>query len=190
MSATPSGTQADREIAATLFRRVAEDLEVVIDRPFAIHSIDVARQREKPVCSDAVHVSFRLRVQREGAEHHGCVLVPLPEAISLAACLLLASDDVVNSRRSERQLDRATKDAILEIGNFIGAAAETALRASLSQDCKASAEGCQGVAVGAKPAFVYAGGDELVLATARAQIHAWPPFELRLVLPAAAFDGA
>ncbi|TAJ02397.1 MAG: hypothetical protein EPO68_18200 [Planctomycetota bacterium] len=190
MSATPSGTQVDQELAAALFARLAEDLAVVIDRPFAIHSVEVARRREKPVRADGIHLSFRVCVQRNGRAHHGCVLVPLADAVALAAYLLMAPDDVVKTRRLEQQLDRATKDALLEVGNFIAGSAETALRAVLSPDCKASAEGCQGVAAGAKPAFVYADGVELLVATARAQIHTWPAFELCFALPSAALESA
>lgn len=186
MSATPTGTQTDQELFDALFHRLAADLAIVIDRPFTVQSVAIARQCEKPTCSECVQVSFRVRVQADERVQHGCVLFPLADAISLASYLMMASDDSVGAKRLEQQPDRSTKEAMLEVGNFIGDSIEQALRGALSDGWKASADGCQGVAAGAKPAFVYACGAELVVATARAQIHTWPAFELRLVLPSSA----
>ncbi|MBM3976447.1 MAG: hypothetical protein FJ299_05590 [Planctomycetes bacterium] len=182
---TTTSAPLDLAIAEALLRRLGEDLALVIDRRFEIDGVRVERRSSKPTTEQGVHISFRYGVRNGDAEAHGCLLVPLPEAISMASYLLLSSEDVVSSKREQTQLERATKDALLEIGNFVSASIEAALRELLSKKLESKSEGCQGVALGAKPAFIYVQGEELLVATARARVHTFPEFELRLVFPIA-----
>lgn len=183
MSATTDPLQQDKALAENILRRVAEDLAMVIDRPLEITVTSATRVKAKPAVKGGIHVSFRIGVLAGGKDYHGCVMLPLADAISLASYLMMVPDDSVKVRRSDKQLDRATKDAMLEVGNFIGGSTDAALRDFVSKDVKAKAEGCQGVASGAKPAFAYTEGSELVQIVAKGKIHSFPPFDLLMLLP-------
>jgi hypothetical protein len=182
---TTTSVFTDLAIAEAMLRRLGEDLALVIDRPFELDGARVERRSAKPTVEQSVHISFRYGVRDGDGEAHGCLLIPLAEAISMASYLLLSSDEVVSSKREQGQLDRATKDALLEIGNFVSASIEAALREFISKKLESRSEGCQGVALGAKPAFIYVEGEELLVATARGRIHSFPEFQLRLLFPIA-----
>ena len=110
-------------------------------------------------------------------------MLPLPEAISLASFLLLDSKEGVLAKRALTDLEQPTKDAMLEIANFIGGATDGALRRHFPQGLSVRSLGCQGLRADQLPAFPYKPGDELILGRAQAQIADFPSFEMLLVLP-------
>jgi len=72
---------------------------------------------------------------------------------------------------------------MLEVGNFIGGAADAALREAVGVKAKVRAEGCQGVRPDIRPALVYNEGDSLLVGKAKGRIHDYPEFDLILMLP-------
>lgn len=180
----------DERAVREILDQVAQDLSMICDRPVEVLGVETERARSKPAASGGVHVSFKLGFQRGAAAHHGCFLVPLPDAISLACYLMLVSDEDVARRRASRDLDHALKDALLEVGNMVGGSVDAALRAGAEQHApRVCSEGCQGVRPGQRPGFARRADEELVVGRARARVASFPPFEALLLLPAACLPG-
>jgi hypothetical protein len=136
----------------------------------------------------SIHLSFKLLFSgANGLDAEGCVLVPLPDAISLARYLMMFPESEVAVQRDDTELDSSTKDAMLELGNFIGAAVNESLRIHVP-GASARANSCQGVRADVRPAFVYAEGDELVVARASTRLEGFPEFEMIAMFPAATLD--
>ena len=141
----------------------------------------MALRDHKVAGRDSIHVSFRLGLTRNDGDLHGCLLVPLPTAISLASYLLMLSDDEVGELREATTLDRQTKDAMIEIGNFVSGAVDAVQKRA--EAGSARAEGCQGVRPGLAPAFERDASVPLVVARARVTLAGFPECELVLMLP-------
>ena len=183
MSETKEGKMTDLELVESIFDRLAADLGMIIDRDFKISSPSSERAFERASGRTKVHISFRLCFKTASAQARGAVLIPLPDAISLAAYLMMVPDDAVKSHRSTTTLDRSTKDAMLEVGNFIGGASDAVIRSWFSDKYSVRSEGCQGVRANVRPAFQYTEGDELLIGRATAQIHDFSPFEILMMIP-------
>ena len=69
------------------------------------------------------------------------------------------------------------------IGNFVGGAADAALRSLGYAEIRVRSESCQGVKPGVRPAFAYEEGATLLVGRASAELAGWPPFEVILMLP-------
>jgi len=171
------------ELATTLVFAVAEQLGALVGRSFEILSAAAGEARCRPAGEGSIHVSFRYGFERGEERLHGCVLLPLAEAISLANYLRMASDKEVRQRRTATQLDRTTKEAMLEIANFTGGALSSVVGQRAELGWEVRTEGCQGVRPGVRPALDYEEGTELVVVRARARLHEWPEFELLAILP-------
>lgn len=189
MNATGTSTQRDAELVQAILERASSDLAMIIDREVTVRSVACERANERIAAEGSIHISFRLEF-RVGAEVlEGCLLVPLREAICIACYLMVMPDEIVRSRREETELDRTTKDAMLEVSNFIGGSADQVLRGSKHDtEVAARSAGCQGVADGAVPNFKYARGSELVIARLELALHDLPPFDAVMMLPAALVD--
>ena len=72
---------------------------------------------------------------------------------------------------------------MLEIGNMIGGAGNTALASLGASASSLRSEGCQGVRADVRPAFPYEEGNELIVGGVTARFEPFPPFELILILP-------
>jgi hypothetical protein len=181
-----TSTKVDRDTAVVhhVLARIAEDLSTLLDRPFAVDAPAVRRMPHKIAGERTIHVAFKLSLTAEGRVHHGALLVPLHDAICMACHLLVMPDEIVAVRRRDLELDRATKDALVEIANLIGGSTDGAMRTVHDARVTARSEGCQGVRAGAAPAFERSPGAELLVARARAKLHTYPTFELPLMLPA------
>ncbi|MEZ5979906.1 MAG: hypothetical protein R3F34_17075 [Planctomycetota bacterium] len=177
-------TESETKTVQAVVHRVADDLAMIIDRPVTLRDVQVSRVSSRAAGSGRVHISFKLQLQRDGEERQGSLLIPLPDAIALSGYLMMMPDDAVLEHRGDDTLDRATKDAILEVGNFVGGAVDAALREQFDGAVRAKSIGCQGVRADVRPAFVYAEGEELLLARATARVHEFDAFELILMLPA------
>ncbi|HRV80456.1 MAG TPA: hypothetical protein P5218_03420 [Planctomycetota bacterium] len=108
--------------------------------------------------------------------------MPLPEAITLAGSLMMVTDDVIEQCRAQATLDEPTKNAMLEVGNFIAGATEAAFRA-LEVPCKVSFEGCQGVKADVRPRLLYSEGEEMVTSSAQVQLAGYGESEFLLLVP-------
>lgn len=179
----PSDTRRVEEVML----RVAGDLSMITDHDLTLDAIEVERSRERVPGPDGVQISFKLAFRKDGEIRHGCLLVPLPDAISLASYLMLIPDEEVAERREWNDLDDATKEALLELGSFIGGATDGALREALGEEIDVRTEGCQGVRAGRPPAIEHGADDEWIVGRAVAHVDPHPQFEMVLEMPA--FDG-
>lgn len=184
MSAFDGGTSPDElELAGSILGRVAADLSMIVDRELSIEDVHVERRTERPAGDLCVHISFKLGIDLRGEAWQGCLLMPLPEAVTLAAYMMMLPDEAVIGERQRTELDGPFKEALLEVGKFMAGACDSVLRRTLSEECATCSDGCQGVRAGVRPAFSYREGQPLLVARARARIHEFEPFELILVLP-------
>jgi hypothetical protein len=134
-----------------------------------------------------VHVSFRFGAEEGERLHHGALLVPLPDAITLASFLMMLPDNTVRERRQRTSLDDSLKDAMFEIGNFVSGAVDAALRALESPISRVRFEGCQGVRPDVRPALVYTEGDPLIVARATVSVAQFEPTEMIVMIPAGSY---
>ena len=176
-------TEREVELVEELFQRVASDLSMITDRDLLVTVKDVGRQTERPAGRNKIHIAIGIGIQKAEGVKHGCMLLPLADAISLACYLMMIPDDGVKGKRAMSTIDETIKDAMLEVGNFIGGAADAALREAVGIKAKVRAEGCQGVRPDIRPALVYNEGDSLVVGKAKGRIHDYPEFDLILMLP-------
>ena len=184
MSQSPSPTET--ELIEAAFERLAADLAMIADRSLTIEAVRAQIAHARPAGEGEVHVSFKLGFRLPAGSLHGCLLMPLPDALSLACYLMMVPDDQVEARREDTTLDSSTKDAMIEIGNFLAGAIEASLRTMDLEHVRVMAEGCQGVRADVRPAFLYREGDALFVGRAQAKLHSHPPFEMLLMLPRAA----
>ena len=175
--------ELDERLASEALRRIAADLSMITDRALSFEKIEVERRTTRAAGKGSVHISFKLSIQRGNGTLHGAFLLPLSAAIELASRLLMMSEEVVAANRALTTLDAQTKDALMEIGNFVGGACESAVRALGFADVKVRSEGCQGVRADVRPAFVYVEGSPLVTARVIGSSGGLP-FEALLLLPA------
>ena len=187
MSTAPAaaGTLAeqDRRLADGVLQRVAQDLAMITDREIEVQTGDVARADKRAEGRGRIHISFKLGIQAGDKVLHGALIVPLPDAISLAGYLRMVPDEGVKARRGATSLDAPTKDALMEVGNFVGGAFDAALRDLGHEGLRVRSEGCQGVKANVRPAFRYEDGAPLLVARAQCRIHNWPQFEAVLMVP-------
>ena len=185
MVTTGSASARDTQLARLILDRACSDLAMIVDRAVVVGAITCERSDSRASAPDAVHVSFRLEFKVGEDSHQGCLLIPLPDAIAIAGYLMVMPDETVKSRRQLRELDRSTKDAMLEVSNFVGGSADQVLREwSAAAELSARSAGCQGVAAGAAPNFRHGMGEELVVAHAEMTLHDYPPFGVLMMLPA------
>ena len=134
-------------------------------------------------------MSFLFGAEECESLNHVTLLIPLPDAITLASFLMMLPDETVRERRNLTSLDAALKDAMLEIGNFVGGAVDAALRALETNVSRVRFEGCQGVRADIRPALVYREGDPLIVGRAKVAIGAYEPTEMIVMLPEGAYLG-
>lgn len=182
-------TASQTECIEEMFQRVASDLSMISDRRLVLSAVETERMDHRPAGEGQVHVSFRLAFSRGDVVGHGCLLVPLPDAISLASSLMMAPEEVVASSRGRTILDDATKGAMLELGSVVCGAAEAALRGVGIEDVDVAFGGCQGVRPDVRPALDYAEGDPLLVGRAALELEGFPEDRAILMLPACAFGG-
>jgi len=176
-------SEREAEVVEELLQRIASDISMITDRDLLITVKEVSKWSERPAGKNKIHISFRIGIQQADGVKHGCLLLPLPDAISLACYLMMIPDDGVKGKRALSTIDEAIKDAMLEVGNFIGGATDAALREAVGVKAKVRAEGCQGVRPNIRPALVYNEGDALLVGRAKGRVHDYPEFDLLLMLP-------
>ena len=182
MSGMPC-SPGESQLVEELLQRIASDISMITDRDLVVTVKSVQKWAERPAGKGKIHISFRLGFQEKDGVKHGCLLLPLPDAISLACYLMMVPDDGVKGKRSLKTLDDSIKDAMLEVGNFIGGAADAALREAVGVSAKVRSEGCQGVRPNVRPALVYNEGTSLLVGAAKGQVHEYPEFDMILMLP-------
>ncbi len=188
---TQSSNLNDTQMLREVLDRIASDLSMIIDREIQVQDASAERVKKRARGEDTIHLSFKLGFKKDDCEGHGCILIPLPEAVSIASYLMMAPDEVVQAKREENSLDRGLKDAMMEVANFIGGSTDAVLRSwNGKQEVAVCSEGCQGVKAGDVPNFPHDGAAELILGRIQMQVHEFPPFELILMFPSFVAPGA
>jgi hypothetical protein len=180
---TDTSTDTDQIFVASLFKSVAADLAMILDTEVTMEATAAERHSQRAAGAAGVHISFRFLVHHEGEDHHGSVLVPLPDAIGLAGHLMMHDTTAVETERARVDLDRPLKEALLEVGNFIAGAIDAVIRTWYPPESSCRSTGCQGVRAGIRPAFDYREGRELVVGRARTRVAKYPEFEAIVQLP-------
>jgi hypothetical protein len=173
-----------QELAQSILTRMAADVSLILDREFVIEPPVTECRVERPAGRDLVHISFKLGVEAERQSRQGCLLVPLPDAIALAAFVMMLPDEEVARDRQRTDLDGPFKEALLEVGKYLACACDSVLRRAFGEESSTRSNGCQGVRADVRPALSYREGDPLIVARARARVHHFEAFELILILPA------
>ena len=183
-------TTQDEKLAKDIGDQISADLSMIIDRELAISSVTSERVQARVAGEGAIHLSFRIEFQVGAEKNFGCLLMPLPAAIGVACYLMVMSDEEVKSQRELNTLERSMKDAMLEVGNFVGGSSDAVVRKwNSTSKMSARSAGCQGVAPGAVPNFDYAKGSDLILARLQAKLGNFDAFEMILMLPSALLGG-
>ena len=138
-----------------ILHRIASDLSMIADRPMTLEILETYAANARPVGPEKIHISFRLGFKHGEEVDHGCLLIPMPDAITLACSLMMMQEDAILQARERRDLDATLKDAMLEVGNFVCGAADAAMRALAWEDVRVCFEGCQGVLPDVRPALIY-----------------------------------
>ncbi len=184
MATRTSTIPSDAVLVEGLMKRIAGDLEMMLGHALRLGPQRVERAHTRPAGAHEVHISFKLVLSPLGApERHGALLVPLREALTMGCFLLMIPEEQVALRREDAGPDPALKDALLEIGNMIGGATQTALAELGLAGWSARSEGCQGVRADVRPAFPYLEGSELLVARCEAALEPFASFEALLILP-------
>ncbi len=176
-------TVSDLDLVQDLLASIASDLEQVIARKILFDDLKVERANARAVGRDRTHVSFKLAFRVHDRVLHGCVLLPLPDAIGLACLLMMVPVETVAARRELHAPDDMMKDAMLEIGNVMGASIDGVIRKRFPEGYAACSEGCQGVRANVRPAFHHEEKDELIVGRGRASLEPFPHFDLIVMLP-------
>lgn len=163
--------------------RIVSDIMTIADHGFELIDVATERMFRRPAGERQVHISFRFVLESDAGEAQGCLLVPLPDALALAGFLLMMPIDAVTRTRSRTQLDSATKDALLEVSNFVARAIHDSLDERDFREVRVHSDGCQGVRADVRPSLDYNEGDLLIVGRARARLAGFPDFEMLFLLP-------
>lgn len=172
----------DLDVVTHALRRVAGRLGALVDHDIALEGFRAERALQRPVGRGSVHVSFRQRYLLDAATH-GCLLLPLAAAQSLAGHFLMLPADEVAARRERPDLDPLAKDALIDLSGFAARALQQWLLEDFGVTADVRTGGCQGVREAVRPAFPYEEGSPLLVGRATARFGATPPFEWILALP-------
>ena len=186
----PAEPQDDRAFLKTLFQSISADLAMIMDTEVSLADPEVTRATERAAGLGQVHISFRFSIHQGGEDHQGCVLVPLPDAITLAGHLMMLEPEELGQARERTDLDRPLKEALIEVGNFIAGAIDAVIRTWYPSDAACRSNGCQGVRADVRPALEYEEGAELVIARSQAQVGGFDPYSLILQIPPPSLEPA
>lgn len=173
----------DLPLVRSIFGQLASNLGLIVDRDIQVEGIVAERASERARGMGNIHISFRMGIQSEDFVRHGCVLVPLPDAVTLVGCLTMLPADMVDESRERNELDQDAKEAMMELGNLMRGAIAEALREFEFMGTSVQFEGCQGVRADVRPALAEPLDTELLIGRARATLDGYPEFECLVLLP-------
>ena len=166
-----------------ILNRIASDVSIVADVPIRVEGVQAEVVGTKPAGAGVVHIAFRLDFHEDGERRQGCVLVPLPDAQVLAGGLLMQPTTRLDEARGRDDLDRTTKEAVMELGTFLAGATESALRDAGHVLVQVHHRGCQGVRADVAPRLDGYTGGPLVAGTCEAKVGDYDPGTWHVVLP-------
>ncbi len=175
-------TLSGADLAGRVFDRLAIDLGMILDREIELELAYAEEVRARSAGEDQVHISFKVGLNGKHGRSSGCFLIPLPDAMTLAGLLMMLEDHEIEDLRKTRELERAEKDALLEVGNFVAGALDTVIRTWMP-GASAHSEGCQGVRAGVRPALDYDEGDPLLQAQGSMSVEGFTSCPVTLLLP-------
>jgi hypothetical protein len=171
------------ERVSGLVHRIATDLSMIIERDVRVLSCDVRRAGERAAGAGVVHIALKQAYRHGERAAHGCLLVPLPDALTLAGFFLMLPDDVVAAQRSLATVDAATKDALLEVASFVAGSLGSSLAGEGPAGIEVRSASCQGLRPDAVPALAHEPGNEWWIARAKIQVHTFAAADVWLLLP-------
>ncbi|MEL6432093.1 MAG: hypothetical protein AAFU73_09855 [Planctomycetota bacterium] len=187
----PAVSQVASEVVRQIFDRVASDLSMLADRDITVGEVTYEERSDRAVGQGTVHIAYRFGVRTGGdAVEHGVLLVPLSESIALAGYLMMAPDDQVAEMRGKDEVEASVREAMLEVGNFVAAAAEAALRGLGAKCERVIFEGCQGVRADVRPTLEYEDGQPLAVGRSTFAVAGEPAAEVIVMLPLDGYLGA
>lgn len=189
MSAGAGTAVPQAELVELAVDQVAQDIALFASREIAVEGMQVEYSEERVAGAECIHLSFKLAFEQDDEQRLGCLLVPLPDAISVAAFLMLKQDEEVVAMRELSDLDDGLKDAMLEIANLVGGALDNALRWFLPSGCRVRSAGCQGVRTGARPHLPGPADLAYLVARAETRVDRFKPAEWILMIPDVFADG-
>ena len=184
----PTEQASHLQRAQELFLTVASDISLITEGAFTVGDSQVDEVASVPEGAGQIHISFRLRLEAGTEVGAACVLMPLPEAISLAGSLMMLSEEDVDRRRSANDLDPSTKDAIMEVGNMLASAAECSLIGMTGDGAQVRFEGCQGVRADTRPRLEHLEEDALALMRVNVRCGEHPASPVLFTAPVRVFS--
>lgn len=171
------------ERVSELVQRIAADLSMIIEREVRVLSCDVRRAAERAAGAGVVHIALKQAYRHGEVVAHGCLLVPLPDALTLAGFFLMLPNDVVEAQRSLSTVDAVTKDALLEVASFVAGSVGNALAGGGPSSVEVRSASCQGLRPGALPALAHEPGNDWWIARANIKVHTFAAADVLLQLP-------
>ena len=95
-------SEAELQCLRECLERVVGDLALISDHEMTIGSLETLRSGRRIVGKGSAHVSFKLGFESSTGQCHGCLLVPLPGAITVACFMMLVPTETV---RAQAELD-------------------------------------------------------------------------------------
>lgn len=171
----------DRRLVERLFDRVVATFSAMGGK-LDVQDLEVRRETTRPAGEGKIHISFRIAFRFGEERGQGCLLMPLPDAATMAGVLMMLPASSVDEWRESQDLEESAKDAVMEVGNLIGGAFHAVLE-DVIEKARARFAGCQGVRPGVRPAFPYEEGTELLVARASGRVGEFPRFPLLFMMP-------
>ena len=150
---SPHSTQPDSDWTSRALARVAEDWAMMIDHEVSIENVQVERESSAPACEGSVHIAFQFGLTHAelGPRYRGALLVPLPDALTMAAYLMMTPENQIAGARAAQAPDSATKDSLMELSSILASALDGVVQDSFEGTWSVTSLGCQGVREGAVP---------------------------------------
>ena len=182
---SPHSTQPDSDWTSRALVRVAEDWAMMIDHEVSIENVQVERESSAPACEGSVHIAFQFGLTHAelGPRYRGALLVPLPDALTMAAYLMMTPENQIAGARAAQAPDSATKDSLMELSSILASALDGVVQDSFEGTWSVTSLGCQGVREGAVPRVSTADDLEWTVARAQGTLADFDAFPMQLVLP-------
>jgi hypothetical protein len=175
-----SGTLA---VVEPCWNRIVHDLALLSDAELAVENVRAEIVEALPTARGGVHVAFKFGVEHAGRIRHGCLLAPLPDAITLACLLIMLPGEHIAQQRERTSVDQPLREALLEVSTWIARSLGASLRSSEGVDARIEPESCQGVRADLEPAVAYEPGERWIASRAELRHADWPAFEAILLVP-------
>jgi hypothetical protein len=174
--------QADRDFSREVAAQLLESVSAIVDKELALGEFECSRREQRSAGEGQVHINFKFKFSLDGQVSHGCLLLPLTQAVAAACSMLMMPVAQVGEICSSGSLDTPIKDALLELGNMLA----SSLGAPYQEPCEQVSvqfAGCQGVRAGVRPAIPYREGSPLLTIEAHSIFEPFGRFRFLLLLP-------